>query len=482
MKRMNDVQDDIVRTLEHAAAQAIAHRRAAANPVQPRKGSYREILASLDGPAPELSTDPLAVIDELISRSEPGLQPVTGPRFFGWVIGASHPVGVAADWLTAAWGQNAANHVAAPAAAAVEAIAARWLLDLMHLPAEASVGFVTGATAANFVCLAAARSEMLRRSGWDAENNGLFGAPPINVVLGLDAHTTVFSALQFLGLGRARVIRVATDDAGRMIPTSFTSAIASCSGPTIAIAQAGQINTGAFDPIRELAAIAHAHGAWLHVDGAFGLWVRVSATRAALADGAEAADSWAVDGHKWLQVPYDCGYAIVRDPIAHRRAMAIAASYLPPAIDGERDPSQFVPELSRRARGFATWAMIRHLGRAGISEMIEEHCDLAAQMAARLAAEPGAHVLNDVTLNQVLVRFGTSAVDCDADRLTEATIARIQSNGECFVGGARWRDRWVMRLSLISAPMNRTQIDRAADAICAAWRSVIGTSATAGET
>jgi glutamate/tyrosine decarboxylase-like PLP-dependent enzyme len=279
------------------------------------------------------------------------------------------------------------------------------------------------------------------------------------------------------------VIRVATDDAGRMIPTSFTSAIASCSGPTIAIARTGQINTGAFDPIRELTAIAHAHGAWLHVDGAFGLWVRACATRAALAYGAEAAaESWAVDGHKWLQVPYDCGYGIVRDPIAHRRVMAIVASYLSPAIDGERDPSQFLPELSRRARGFATWAMIRHLSRAGISEMIEQHCDLAAHMAGRLAAEPGAQVLNYVTLNQVLVRFGTSAVDRDADRLTEAKIARIQSNGDCFVGGARRRDRWVMRLSLISAPMNRTQVDRAADAICAAWRSVIGTSATAGQT
>ena len=466
------MQNDIVRTLEHAAAQAIAYRQSTASPGSYRRCSYGELLAGFDGPTPELSTDPMIVIDELILRSTPGLTPMTGPRFFGWVIGASHPVGVAADWLTAAWGQNAANHVAAPAAAAVETVAARWLLDLLKLPPDASVGFVSGATAANFVCLAAARSEMLRRTGWDAENRGLFDAPPINVIVGDDAHATVFSALQLLGLGRARVIAIATDEAGRIVPASFTSAIASCSGPTIAIVQAGQINTGAFDPIRELASIAHAHGAWLHVDGAFGLWARACTTRAALADGAEAADSWAVDGHKWLQVPYDCGYAIVRDPVAHRRAMAITASYLPPVIDGERDPSHFVPELSRRARGFATWAMIRHLGRAGICDMIEGHCDLAIRLARRLKAEPGVHILNDVVLNQVLLRFGTAAVDADADRKTEATIALIQSNGECFVGGARWRDRSVMRLSLISAPMNETEIDRAAEAICSAWRTV----------
>jgi glutamate/tyrosine decarboxylase-like PLP-dependent enzyme len=471
------LQNDIIQTLEHAAARAIAYRQSTATQDVHRKCSYGELLAGFDEPTPELSADPMTVIDELISRSAPGLNPVTGPRFLGWVIGASHPVGVAADWLTAAWGQNAGNHVAAPAAAAVETVAARWLLDLMRLPPGASVGFVTGATAANFVCLAAARSEMLRRWGWDAENQGLFGAPSINVMLGDDAHTTVISALQFLGLGRARVIRVATDDAGRIIPASFTSAITSCSGPTIAIVQAGQINTGAFDPIRELASIAHAHGAWLHIDGAFGLWARACATRAALADGAEAADSWAVDGHKWLQVPYDCGYAIVKDPVAHRRAMAIVASYLPPVIDGERDPSHFVPELSRRARGFATWAMIRHLGRAGISDMIERHCGLATQLARRLKAEPGVHVLNDVVLNQVLVRFGTAAIDADADNKTEATIALVQSNGECFVGGARWRDRWVMRLSLISAPMNETEIDRTAEAICAAWRTVNSASA-----
>jgi glutamate/tyrosine decarboxylase-like PLP-dependent enzyme len=468
----SDLRTDILQALEHAAAQAIAYRRSTANSGRHCDGSYRALLASFDGPTPELGVDPLAVIDELIARSAAGLNPVTGPRFFGWVIGASHPVGVAADWLTAAWGQNAANHVVAPAAAAIETIAARWLLDLMHLPAEASVGFVSGATTANFVCLAAARSEMLRRSGWDAENDGLFGAPPINVLLGDDAHTTVFSALQFLGLGRNRVIRVKTDEAGRMIPAAFTAAIASCSGPTIAIAQAGQINTGAFDPIRELVTIAHAHGAWFHIDGAFGLWARACATLAALADGAEDADSWAVDGHKWLQVPYDCGYAIVRDHMAHRRSMAIVASYLPPVDDGERDPSHFVPELSRRARGFATWAMIRHLGRTGISAMIERHCDLAAHIGRRLAAEPGVYVLNDVVLNQVVVRFGSSEIDADADRMTEATIALIQSNGECFVGGARWRDRWVMRLSLISVPMNGTEIDRAADAICAAWRNV----------
>ncbi len=391
---------------------------------------------------------------------------MTGPRFYGWVIGASHPVGVAADMLTSAWGQNAGNHFASPAAAAVETVAARWLLDILDLPRQASVGFVTGATAANYVGLAAARGAVLKRVGWDVNANGLFGAPPIHVVIGDDAHTTAFSALQFLGLGHDRVIRIPTDDQGRMRADAFAQAVNGLTGPTIVVTQAGQLNTGAFDPIAAILPIARKHEAWIHVDGAFGLWARANPSTAPLASGLQHADSWATDGHKWLQTPYDCGYAIVRDAEAHRDAMTIAASYLPPVAEGERDPTHFVPELSRRARGFATFAMIRHLGRQGISDMVGRHVALAAGMARDLAREPGIQILNDVVLNQIIVRFGND------DARTRETIARIQEDGVLFAGGARWRDQWVMRLSVISGPTTERDAERTVEAIRAAWRHV----------
>ncbi|WP_431862646.1 pyridoxal phosphate-dependent decarboxylase family protein [Azospirillum sp.] len=428
-----------------AAEAAIAYRRGIDARVQRPEAVYREALEAFDAPLADAGQPPDAVVRDLIARSGPGLSGTTGPRFFGWVIGASHPVGVAADWLTAAWGQNAGNHVAAPAAAAAETVAARWLLDLLGLPAQASVGFVTGATMANVVGLAAARGEVLRRAGWDVEADGLFGAPPISVLIGEDAHATVFSALQFLGLGHNRVIRVPTTEQGAMDADAFEAALAACTGPSIVITQAGQINTGAFDPHDRIVPLARARGAWVHVDGAFGLWARACPARAHLGAGIEAADSWATDGHKWLQTPYDCGYAIVRDAEAHRRAMTIAASYLPPVAEGERDPSHYVPELSRRARGFATWAMIRHLGRQGVADMVERHCRLARRMAAALADDPRIAVLNDVVLNQVVVRFG------DDDEFTLRVIRRVQEDGTCFAGGANWRGRWVMRLSVIGA-------------------------------
>jgi glutamate/tyrosine decarboxylase-like PLP-dependent enzyme len=448
---------------DRAAKHALAYRQdveALAPPL-----SYRDALALFEAKTPEAGQSAPLVIDELAAQATPGLRAMTSPRFFGWVIGASHPVGVAADWLTSAWGQNAGNHVAAPAAAAAETVAARWLLDILRLPPEASVGFVTGATAANHVGLAAARGAVLRRIGWDVEADGLFGAPPIQVLAGDDAHTTVFAALQYLGLGHNRVTRVATDGQGRMLPGAFEKALKA--GPAIAILQAGQINTGAFDP-GELVAMAQARGAWAHVDGAFGLWARACPRLAHLAEGLEAADSWATDGHKWLQTPYDCGYAIVRDAHAHRSAMTSAASYLPSATEEERDPTHFVPELSRRARGFATWAMIRHLGREGIAAMVDRHCRLAASMAERLAEEPGIQVLNDVALNQVIVRFG------DSDERTAATIAQIQADGVLFAGGARWRGQWAMRLSVMSGPIANADAEQACAAILTAWRMVRG--------
>lgn len=458
--------------LEQAAGHAIRYRTGVAHGFQGAKRSFVDMRQAFTEPVPEIGTDAQALIGQLAHDAEPGLNAMTGPRFFGWVIGASHPVGVAADWLTSAWGQNAGNHVAAPAAAAVEAVAAGWLLDLLDLPRACSVGFVTGATAANFVCLAAARGEVLRRLGWDAEASGLFGAPPITVLIGDDAHTTVFSALQFLGLGHDRVVRVKTDTQGRMLVEDFAAAMDKVSGPSIAILQAGQINTGAFDDFAKLIPLARAKGAWIHVDGAFGLWARASARHKQQAVDLDQADSWATDGHKWLQTPYDCGYAIVRDEAAHRRAMTIAASYLPPAQEGDRDPTHYVPELSRRARGFATWAIIKHLGRQGIAAMVERHCNVARQMAEQLRREPGISVLNDVTLNQMLLRFGTDAAADEADQLTQRTIARIQQDGICFAGGARWRGQQVMRLSVISGETTEEDGRIAAEAICAAWRIV----------
>lgn len=428
-----------------------------------------------DAPTPEQGRDAEAVLEELNTAAAPGLRSMTGPRFFGWVIGASHPMGVAADILTSAWGQNAANHVISPAAAAAETISARWLLDILDLPREASVGFVTGATAANFVGLAAARGAVLKRAGWDVNAKGLFGAPPIHVLIGDDAHTTVFSALQFLGLGHDRVIRVETDDRGRMRAEAFARAAQGLIGPAIAVVQAGQLNTGAFDPLAEILPIARGIGAWVHVDGAFGLWARANPGTKSLTFAYDLADSWACDGHKWLQTPYDCGYAIVRDAEAHRDAMTIAASYLPPVGEGERDPSHFVPELSRRARGFSTYAMLRHLGRAGISAMVGRHVAQTQEMARALASEPGIAILNDVVLNQIIVRFGDGE---NADRLTVETIAAIQADGVLFAGGARWRGRWVLRLSVISAPTTDLDVSRSVEAIRAAWRRVRGLNRT----
>jgi glutamate/tyrosine decarboxylase-like PLP-dependent enzyme len=452
--------------LSRAAEAAITYRAEIATAERTPVASYAAMLDAFAAPLPETGSHGDAIIAELVERATPGIRASTGARFFGWVIGQSHPTGVAADWLTSAWGQNAANLSAAPAASAIEAVAAGWLLELLGLPKDSSVGFVTGATVANFVCLAAARSEVLRRVGWDVEADGMFGAPPITVLIGTDAHATVFSGLKYLGLGSRRVTTIATDDAGRMLPTAFAAALDQASGPVIAIAQAGQINTGASDPFAEIAPMACEAGAWLHVDGAFGLWAQACPSRAHLTRGVELADSWATDGHKWLQTPYDSGFAIVRDTEAHARAMAISASYLPVATGAERDPSTYVPELSRRARGFPAWAMIRQFGRAGIAEMVERHCRVAADMAARIAAEPGVRLIVTPELNQFMLRFG------DSDDATRATIARVQEDAVAYIGGAQWRGEWVMRVSVSSGATTLDEARIAADAVIAAWRAV----------
>jgi glutamate/tyrosine decarboxylase-like PLP-dependent enzyme len=431
--------------------------------------SYGQALARFDAPTPERGASEEAVIAELMERAKGGLAAMTGPRFFGWVIGATEPAGVAADWLASAWAQNTGNAAATPATSAIEEISGRWLLDLLGLPRESSVGFVTGATMANFTCLAAARSEVLRRAGWDVEASGLFGAPPINVVLGEEAHSTIFSALRYLGLGAKRVVSVGVNQEGVMRADAFANAMRKLDGPTIVITQAGHINSGGFDPIEDIIPIARDKGGWVHVDGAFGLWARAASDLKHLAAGFELADSWGTDGHKWLQTPHDCGYAIVRYAEAHRRAMTIAASYLP--AGGERHPADYAPELSRRARGLPTWAMIKALGREGIAAMVSRHCAQARRFAEALRQDPSIEILNDVVLNQIAVRLGRDMDGERSDALTLKTIERIQREGECFVGGALWRSRQIIRISVIGAPTTDADIDRSADAILSAWRA-----------
>lgn len=455
--------------LADVVERAAAYREHAVDAPHRPLQTYAQACAAFEAPTPERGAAGAEIIAELVRLAEPGLANVVGPRFFGWVMGQSHPTGVAADWLISAWGQNVGNAHATPSASACEEVVGRWLLDLLDLPRAASVGFVSGATMANFTCLAAARGEVLRRVGWDVEADGLIGAPPIHVVLGEEAHSTIFSGLRYLGLGAKRVVSVPVDAQGRMRADAFARAIAPLDGPIIAIAQAGHINSGAFDPFADIADAAHAKGAWAHVDGAFGLWARACKDRAHLGGGLEHCDSWGVDGHKWLQTPYDSAYAIVRDVNAHRRAMGIAASYLPEG--DERHPADFTPELSRRGRGFATWATLKAFGRAGIEDLVSRDCALARRMAERLSAAPDVEVLNDVVLNQVAVRLGSDMDGAQSDALTQRTIARVQRDGVCFVGGAQWRGRQIIRISVCGMNTTEADADLSADAILSAWRA-----------
>ena len=464
---------DPLAVLDAARDLAVAYRRGLPERPCPPERSYREMVEIFDEPLPDSGEDEVAVIRDLFQRGSPGLTQMAHPRFFGWVLGGSAPAGVAADWLVSAWGQNAAFHASSPTAAAVEEVAGRWLLEILDLPREAAVGFVTGGTVGNFTALAAARGAVLRQHGWDPDTEGLFGAPPLTVYLGEDAHTSVFSALGYLGLGRNRVRRIKTDGEGRMIACDLDRQIAGATGPAIVVAQAGQINTGALDPFDEIAEISCAAGAWLHVDGAFGLWARAHRDYRQLTTGVDDADSWSVDGHKWLQTPFDSGYAIVRDADALQRAMRVDASYLPAQSDDDRIPCFLVPELSRRARGIPTWAMLKALGRKGVEEMVGRHCSVARQIANRLANAPSVHVLNEVVLNQIVVSFGRCRMTRDDSRIaTEAVIGRLRQSGAIFVGGAMWRGEWVMRISVTCGATTPEDADEVADLVLSVWEDV----------
>ena len=372
--------------LETAAAHATQFLRGLADrPVAARAGA-EELRARLGGPLPEHPSDPAEVVAQLAKLADDGLVATAGPRFFGFVVGGSLPAALAADWLAAAWDQNAGLFVLGPAAATVEDVAAGWLAELLGLPPGVSTGFVTGGLGANFTGLAAARHHVLAQAGWDVERDGLIGAPPVEVVVGAERHVTVDVALRYLGLGSGRLRIVPADGQGRMDPAALPEVLAACQGPTIVCAQAGNVNTGAFDPLAAICAAAHDHGAWVHVDGAFGLWAAASPALRHLVAGVEQADSVATDAHKWLNVPYDSGLVFVARPEAHLAAFAKVAAYFVPGQGAERDPDAFTPEASRRARGFPVWAALRSLGRSGVAELVERCCSHARREASGVKA------------------------------------------------------------------------------------------------
>ena len=409
-------------------------------------------LRAFDEPLPAGPTDPAATLRLLDEVGSPATMAMAGPRFFGFVIGGSLPVTLAANWLAGAWDQNAAMDRATPGAARLEQVALRWLLNVLGLPGEATGAFVTGATVANLCALAAARQVVLKRVGWNVEAQGLFGAPPITVIVSEEAHPSVTKSLGVLGLGRSRVVNVPVDNQGRMRANKLPAIV----GPTIVCLQAGNVNTGSFDPAGEICAKAHAAGAWVHIDGAFGLWAAAAPSRAHLVAGLADADSWATDAHKWLNVPYDSGLAFVRDPLALQAAMAITAEYLPTQTE-QRNPCDFTPELSRRARGVEVWAALRSLGRAGLAEMIERNCAQARRFADKLSAA-GFEILNDVVLNQVLVSFG-------AAEKTKRVIQGIQDEGTCWAGITVWQGRTAMRISVSSWATTDADVDRSVAAM-----------------
>jgi glutamate/tyrosine decarboxylase-like PLP-dependent enzyme len=425
------------------------------------EAGYEDVLAALDVPLPEHGESPEAVVDALAEAVETGTLAIAGPRYFGFVTGGALPAALAADWLVSAWDGFQCTRVSAPGAQAVEDVAARWVLEALGLPAAASVGFVTGATMANLVGLAAGRHRALAGAGWDVEEDGLIGAPPVRVLVGDEVHVSLLKALRILGLGSGRVERVAVDGNGAMRAEALAAALAADGrGPAIVCAQAGNVNTGACDPLGDIAEAAHERGAWVHVDGAFGLWAAAAPARAHLVAGRELCDSWATDAHKWLNVPYDCGIVAVADREAHLAAMSATAEYLSDKQAG--DGVNFIPEMSRRGRQVPVYAALRSLGRAGLAELVERCCALAARAAAALDAHDGAEVLNDVVLNQVLVRFG------DDDALTRAVIDGVVRSGEAWLGGTVWRGRAAARISVSNWMTTETDVDRLVAALSAA--------------
>jgi len=447
---MSDTRDLLRRTAELAAdyLDTLGDR-----PVFPDV-TPEQLRAALGGPLPD---DPLPgeqVVEELVAGAEPGVVAMGSGRYFGFVIGGGLPAALAADWLTSAWDQNAGLYVGGPSASVVEQITRDWLLELLGLPGESSIGFVTGAQVAHVTGLAAARWHVLDAVGWDVGREGLTGAPRIRVLVGEQGHVTVDRALRLLGLGAP--MTVGADDQGRMKPDALAEALAGAAGPTIVCAQAGEVNTGSFDPLPAIAELSRDAGAWLHVDGAFGIWAAVSPRLRHLVSGIELADSWTTDAHKWLNVPYDSGIVLCAHPESHRNAMSVTASYLMQDEGARRvrDQMDWVPEFSRRARGFAVYAALRSLGRSGVVELVERCCDAATRFSEAIVELPGVEVLNDVVLNQVLFRF-------ESDEQTDEALRQVQASSRVWLSGTTWNGRKAIRVSVSNWQTGDEEIDLA---------------------
>jgi glutamate/tyrosine decarboxylase-like PLP-dependent enzyme len=455
--------------LDHTARRAKAYLDQVADRPVRADATGDELRAMLGGPLGRAGESANAIIDLLADAGARGTMATQGPRYFGFVVGGSVPVATAADWLVSTWDQNSAVYALSPVVSVIEAVAAAWLLDLVGLPPSWGAGFVTGCQMANFTALAAARQHVLAQAGWDVGAQGLFGAPPIDVVVSDESHYTIFAALRLLGLGAERVRRVPTDAQGRMRADALAEVLRGGTGPCIVCAQAGNVNTGAFDPIADIVPATRARGAWLHVDGAFGLWAAASPTYRPLLEGVALADSVAADAHKWLNVPYDCGLVFSAHPESHRRAMTVSAAYIL-ETGAERDPRDFVPEESRRARAVPVYAALRAIGTDGVAEIVDRCCRLAARMADRLTRHPSVRVLNDVVLNQVLVRVEGAGPDA----LTRAMIAHVQQDGTCWAGGTTWHGMAAMRISISNWSTTDVDIDRSAEAMLRAVGAVTG--------
>jgi glutamate/tyrosine decarboxylase-like PLP-dependent enzyme len=453
------------RILERAAERGIEYIESLdERPVRPT-ATIAEVRRRLDHPLPDEPMDALEVVEELAREAEPGLTQMGSGRYFGFVIGGALPAAVAADWLTSAWDQNAGLALPTPSAAVVEEVAGRWLKEILHIPSHASFAFVTGCQMAHATALVAARNHVLARVGHDVEREGLAGAPPIRVVAGTKRHGTIDRSLRFVGLGTSCIREVPSDGQGRMVIDALRAELADASGPTIVCAQLGEVNTGACDDLAAIADAAEAAEAWLHVDGAFGLWAHASPTLRHLTAGSERADSWATDAHKWLNVPYDVGVAFCAHPDAQRAALGIRSSYLLHAEpDAARDPLDWNPEHSRRARGFTTYAALRSLGRSGVAELVDRTCARARALAEALSELPGCEVLNEVVLNQVLFRF-------EDDEATDAFVAAVQEGGEAWLGGTVWDGRRAVRLSVSNWRTSENDVDRTVAAFRSARRS-----------
>ena len=449
--------------LTRAAGHARAWLAEVPDRTVPPKRSVDDIVADLGGDLPDGPTDPAEVIDLLAQHIEPGLMAMPSGRFFGWVIGGTLPAALGADWMVSAWDQNTGMRFATPGTTGTEEVAGTWLLDLLGLPKSADVGFVTGGTMANFTGLAAGRQHVLTQAGWDLNRDGLTGAPRVTVLVGEDRHSTIDLTLRYLGLGLPTT--VPADEQGRIRPDALAEALARVDGPTIVALQAGNLHSGAFDPLGECADLAHESDAWVHVDGAFGLWAAASPQLQHLVEGLERADSWATDAHKTLNTPYDCGIAIVRDPVALRAAFSVQASYFINP-DPKGDPFDKVPELSRRARGVPVWAALRSLGRSGVTDLVDGLVANARAIADGIAAVPGAEILNDVVYTQVSVAFGS-------DERTRAVTERLLADGTAWMSGSRWQDRAVLRVSVSNWSTDAEDVAASVDAVRRASAAVI---------